>query len=393
MFKSTSKLKALISKRLRGSVFLSAPLLLLAGLAISEPNIQSEMKVMHEAMQYLFPIAVEKKKLSNTEAQKVIENVKSLNTHIAQLKPDFNDKSDTFIISYQTLLSQLEKTQKALDDQEYPYALSLISEMPQQCSFCHTQDEQFRNFDSSEIKRKLNTDFLRGEYHFMIRDYNQALLDYHDHLIKQKKIQHGKGNSEALEKILLIYVQVFQDINNAEMYFNRLLESGKLQPGLAIDINLWLTDLAQIKYRYTRHAKMDITTLKGFVESVLHFSEDEQAPTFVNEKEKVSALWLRGMLYDFMNQNPKHPDTAKILYWLASLESALNYGINYQLPDIYLKHCVEKYPQHPYAQKCYKQYELLVNFQYTGSGGTHLPVYKQNELESLKNKLQQSKGL
>jgi hypothetical protein len=391
MFKSTSRLYSLISKRLPLTASLGISFLLLASLAISETNINSEMKIMHEAMQYLFPIAVEKKKLSDAEAQKVIENVKSLRTHITRIKPDFNDKSDTFIISYQSLLAQLEQTQKALDNKEYPYALSLISEMPQQCSFCHIQDEQFRNFDSSDLKKKLNSDFLRGEYHFMIRDYNQALLDYHDHLIKQRKIQHGKGNSEALEKILLIYVQVFQDINNAEMYFSRLLESGKLQPGLAIDVNLWLTDLSQIKYRYTRHTKMDIATLEGFVESVLHFSEGEQAPTFVNEKDKVSALWLRGMLYEFMNQNPRHADTAKILYWLASLESALNYGINYQLPDIYLKHCVEQYPQHPYAKKCYEQYELLINFQYTGSGGTHLPIYKQNELDSLKNKLEKAK--
>lgn len=391
MFKSKVQPALSKSRPFTIIIMLSFPLVLLASLAIGEPDINSEMKVMHEAMQYLFPIAVEKKKLNDAEAQKVTENVKSLYSHITHINPDFNDKSDTFIISYQSLLTQLEQTQKALDHEEYPYALSLISEIPQQCAFCHTQDEQFRNFDSSEIKKKLNSDFLRGEYHFMIRDYNQALLDYHDHLIKQRRIEHGKGNSEALEKILLIYVQVFQDLGNAEMYFNRLLESGKLQPGVAIDINLWLTDLSQIKYRYTRHSKMDIATLESFAESVLHFSQDEQAPTFVNEKDKASALWLRGMLYEFMSQNPQHPDTPKVLYWLASLESSLNYGINYQLPEIYLKHCVEKYSNHAYAQKCYDQYDLLINFQYTGSGGTHLPVYKQNDLDSLKNKLSKAK--
>jgi hypothetical protein len=362
-----------------------SPSLLQGSTSQGKTEISKDMVGIHANMQNLFPLAAKNQKLNNKDMEIVSENITSLKKHVDHLKGLAEDKSDTFKISQEMLNNHLENVQASLQNNEDEYALSLIREIPHLCSSCHTQDEQTMHFDSSKIKEQLKTDFLRGEYHFMTRDYQEALLDFNDHLAKQKKIRHGQGNTEAMEKILLIYLQIFRDTNNASMYFERLLNSEKLSAGLAIDVNHWLHSLSEIQY--TPATINDIELLEKEVVSVLNFRSDSEMPVFIDEENKVGALWVRASIYDFMNRNPKHADTAKLLYWLASFESALDYGLNYQLPEIYLKHCIISYPKHPYAKKCFDQYNLHTEFQYTGSSGTHLPLYKKLELESLENKL------
>lgn len=356
-----------------------------APFAQSAETINTDMKSIHRSMQDIFPLAVSQKNLNKSEMNTIINSIQSMQAHVNHLKANAQNKSDGFNIS-QTLLSEhLNQINSALQNAEQDYALSLIREIPQMCTACHTQDERSMHFDSSDIKNKIHSDFARGEYHFMTRDYEEALLDYNDHLVKQKKIAQNKQNTEAMEKILLIYIQVFRDTINAKMYFERLVNSEKLSQGLAIRASYWLNSLNKINYSPVE--VKDIQTLEKEVNSVLNYN-NAGLPILIQEENKVNALWVRSLVYNFMNREPKHPDTPKLLYWLASLESALDYGLSYQLPEVYLKYCIVNYPNHPYAKKCFDQYQLQVEFQYTGSSGTNLPSYKKLELENLKKNIQ-----
>lgn len=352
----------------------------------ADATVTTDMKNIHKTMENLFPLALQQKNLNASEMNLIINDVDSLKNHIGHLKSISANKSDSFKISTELLINQLDHIQAALKNKEDQYALSMIREIPQMCTACHTQDEHTKHFDSSSIKEKLKSDFLRGEYHFMTRDYKEALLDYNDHLAKQKKIEHANNNAEALEKILLIYIQALRDTDNASMYFRRLLDSEKLNVGLAIDVNYWLQSLEKIKYSPSEIK--DIDELETKVNLVLKFKNNSDLPIFIDSENKVDALWVRALVYDFMNREPKQADSAKLLYWLASLESALDFGLSYQLPEVYLKHCIVTYPKHPYAKKCYSQYRLQMEFNYTGSSGTHLPYYKKLELETLEKIIQ-----
>ena len=360
-----------------------------AGYSRLEANeVKDEMKAIHGVVEQLFPLAVKSGNLSGKEKNSLEGLIQALRDHVANLKPATDQQSDPFKISLEMLTEHLNHTLSAAQNKEYAYALSMVRELPQLCSTCHTQDERVKHFDTTNIKQQLNTDFERGEYHFMTRDYQEALLDFNDHLAKQNKISHGKGNSEAMEKILLIYLNVYRDPENAIVYFDRLLDSGKLSMDFALDVNQWLHGLDQIK---TGPYKInDIGDIEAELDKILKFSSEQDMPMFISEENKVSALWLRGLIYDFIRRNPKDSDMPKLLYWLASLESALEYGIYYQLPEIYLKSCVTNYPTHPYAKKCIEKYKSHVTLQYTGSSGTHIPTYKQVELETLEDLLEKN---
>ena len=353
----------------------------------NEQEVRGEMSEMHLIVQDLFPLIVKTGSLNRKEKERLQTSVESLLKHVNALEKSEAPRTDPFQISMDMLKSHLEYTRDAASNNEYTYARSLIKELPQLCSTCHTQDEQVKHFDSSHIKDKLKSDYERGQYHFMTRDYQEALLDYNDHLAKQRKIKHGHHNSEAMEKILLIYLNVYKSPQLALVYFNRLLETDNLSLDMAIDVNHWLHGLDAIKLK--AQTVKDINAVEIEVRNILKFEDDTKLPVYISEKNKVGAIWLRGLIYDFINRNPKHRDMPKLLYWLASMESALEYGIYYQLPETYLKACVTNYSKHPYAKRCLEQYEAQVIFNYTGSGGTHLPDYKKAEIDFLKNKLAQ----
>jgi hypothetical protein len=51
---------------------------------------------------------------------------------------------------------------------------------------------------------------------------------------------------------------------------------------------------------------------------------------------------------------------------------------------MYLKECMLQYTSHPYAKKCFEEYEAYVTISYSGSRGTDIPDEIQDELKALR---------
>ena len=55
------------------------------------------------------------------------------------------------------------------------------------------------------------------------------------------------------------------------------------------------------------------------------------------------------------------------------------------------RECIVNYPAHPFAEKCYYEFESETVLSYSGSSGTHVPKDVRDDLKELK-KLIESKG-
>ncbi|WP_455202270.1 hypothetical protein, partial [Kaarinaea lacus] len=66
------------------------------------------------------------------------------------------------------------------------------------------------------------------------------------------------------------------------------------------------------------------------------------------------------------------------------IDRSINYSFYYSLADMYLKECMLQYTSHPYAKKCYEEYESYIVFSYSGSRGTDIPDDVAQELKALK---------
>jgi len=100
----------------------------------------------------------------------------------------------------------------------------------------------------------------------------------------------------------------------------------------------------------------------------------------------VQRVWLRGQLYHYLNDKPKPDEIPKILYWLAVADRSIAYNFYFSMTDLYLKHCVLKYPKHPYAPRCYHEYREYVAYNYTRNG-MPVPAGIKKEISEMQVKL------
>ena len=101
----------------------------------------------------------------------------------------------------------------------------------------------------------------------------------------------------------------------------------------------------------------------------------------------MTLLVSSGVLSKYLNDNPKSKLVPEILYWLSIAERRLSNTYFFSLSDLYLKDCVRLYPKSKYAKKCYQEYADNIEFGYSGSSGTDIPVEEKQELEQLKKYL------
>ena len=64
----------------------------------------------------------------------------------------------------------------------------------------------------------------------------------------------------------------------------------------------------------------------------------------------------------------------------------------FSLADLYLKHCVLKYPRHPYAKRCFQEFENYINYTYVNQGEKIPPGINRERIE-MQNALDQSQIL
>ena len=124
--------------------------------------------------------------------------------------------------------------------------------------------------------------------------------------------------------------------------------------------------------------------LQVYVDRILGPLHEPGIAEFPSKKEKVARIWLRGRLFHYLNSQPPKEEIPVILYWLAIIDRSVDYSFYYSLADRYLKECMLQYTSHPYAEKCYKEYEAYVTFSYSGSRGTDIPEDVKKELKALK---------
>ena len=105
---------------------------------------------------------------------------------------------------------------------------------------------------------------------------------------------------------------------------------------------------------------------------------------FLPEDQQISRVWLRGRLYHYLNRNPKADEIPRILYWLSICDRSISSNFYFSLGDMYLQTCVKNYSNHPFAKRCYAEYETFVTALYSGAGGLFMPTSVSDELRRMK---------
>lgn len=335
------------------------------------------------------------------------KNEQKIYTHLLNVSMAFQNvthggmlESKGFKPSLKTMQEHLKGTTEAFHSNHKNFALSRLRASTTMCISCHSQLPKnkavsFGAFINTVNAKSFKTKFEYAEYLFIVRSYDKALKTYEEAIdqtiFKGKLLAKADRNlfqvqgpltrniSEAVNQILQITLKIEQNPKKAMALLQGILKKSGLPKFISHDIENHLKQLDLLQ-KVTLRAPNNDSELEEFIKKNLEGHQVSEMPGVVDLK----ILQVSGILQQYLNSHFDTSDVPLIFYWLSFAERQLSRTFFFGLGDIYLKECIRSNPKHPFAKKCFEEYEDQLNYGYTGSAGTFIPDEEKKELAELK---------
>ncbi len=357
----------------------------------AEANIQPTMHKIFYNMQELLPYMADEEKFIDPKNDKLIsDKLKESAELIKKAKHTKELNSPTLKISREVLENHFSEIDRIFRLGNKSFARWQLNSTVPLCMNCHTQSPSAsRHWDLAELTKGATSNFNKAELLFMGRDFDTALKMY-DEIIR--KFPENKARimdvEKSFERKIVIYSRVRRDFQAGIKGLNDDLKENKNLPEYLVkNVNAWIALFRiQIREGFPDPLKSNDNAIKKYVTTELKNNLWDDMIDASNPR-LVKNLTVSGILYEYLNTHPESKIKPDILYWLAVIDKQLQETLFYSLSDLYLKQCMQEFPAHPTAKKCFEQYKLNMILAYSGSSGTHLPGDIKKELKDLSIKI------
>lgn len=290
--------------------------------------------------------------------------------------------------SLETINHHLSDTINAVKGNNYIFAQKRLKALTALCISCHSQlsetaaENTFGNAIKKVKRENFDSDFAYGNYLFLVRRFGESETYFDKAIEKALKEQTEEDLYSSLRRLISINTKIELNPKKANVLIDKYLANPKL-PSLARNtLETWKKSLK----KWNKFNTKKIKSIDSFITTYLAPLESDKGQTARGGND-ITLLVGSGVLSKYLNDNPKTKLAPEILYWLSVAERRLSNTYFFSLSDLYLKDCVKLYPKSRYAKKCYNEYAENIEFGYSGSGGTDIPVEEKQELERLKSYL------
>ena len=338
----------------------------------------------------LFPLIYSEKYLSQTltpqQNKKIYILVGQLKSLLKKAEPHILTMSLTYQMSYQLFLDYLDNI--LIKDNpaflhEIQNHLSILSDF---CVSCHTQDSEFRTlFDNKHGNQNplFESNLTNAEFNYSTRNYLEAHKYYEKYLLTTPNLKDSEI-LKNLTRIVSIYTQILNKPSDAIDALKKVEKEKGFSPGISKYIRESKQALSELHTAKAEEKNIvSFKELKNYVDQYLGNTSMDQGVIFSNYGELIEKTWLRGLLFRFLNNQPKQDQIPYILYWLALCNLSLGNDYDNILADYYIKQCITRYSNHPFAQHCFKEHKSYVRFYYTTPTEAILPFEINDELNRL----------
>lgn len=356
-------------------------LVVVASLAVAETqNIRSIMSSISERLFHLLPEIHD----TATDPEAFFDELGQLKELLESAGPHFENQPKGTSVTYQALLEQIQEADTYRESQNLLMAKHLLSQSFEVCASCHMQDQRSRRELGISRFHDLN-EFTVAEYSFMTRDYDSALASYRNVLAGDSAAQYQRLS--AMERMLAIHLEIRGDIPGAIKDIAALRGKGNEIPTL----KHWRDALIALNEENAALSPMtpdSVAALNSYLED-----EWEPVQSLLNQEEReVYWLLVRHRIHEFLNGNVDESEIPVLFYWLAVSDRSMYFQFYDAMSRRYLEQCVRDYPAHPYAQRCFDEYELLMIVSYSGSGGINIPEPVSREINELRRLLHRNRN-
>lgn len=345
------------------------------------------MKKIGDTMIELFPIILNENKFNDEKnTNKIALGINDIVALIKIAEPHFKKRSKANQISYSVLEEHLSNSRQAFQSGNKRYAQDILKDTVSVCTSCHIQDAKQKLLFKGNNRKAFSNDYEFAEFSFLTRNYPAALQYYNRYLMSPASLKPENMILNSARKTLTIYTQIKNQPGEASAQFEKYIKDGNLTPFVEASVVEWNKGLKELeKNKAFKVKEVTFGELEHYVHKYLGPLDNPGAAVVPTKKERVYHIWLQGLLYKYLFNDPDPEDMPKLLYWLSINDRATNYSFHYSLADLYLKECMLTYTSHYYAKKCFDEYNEYIIFSYSGSLGTDIPDDIQQEIKSLRD--------
>lgn len=331
----------------------------------------------------IFPL---KDKNQKTE---LLKNLNDLSSFFNNAKHADFFKTPGLRPSLETITGHLKDTISAVESENYSFAEKRLNIIGALCVSCHSQlpAKISKNAFGKNIKiinrENFDSDFSYANYLFLVREFEEAKkyfsLNLLDSMKNQSKIKSNQEVLFSLRRMITIDTKIKFNFEKSHAFIEKWKNESRLSLDAQKILSKWSEDLKQWK----DFNPSQITSLPNFIQKHLTPLDSKKENILTGDKD-MSLLISSGILYNFLVENSKTELAPEILYWLSLIEHRMEHTYFYSLGDLYLKDCIKKYPNSPFAKKCYQEYAETIEASFSGSSGVNIPTEEKNELQKLK---------
>jgi hypothetical protein len=361
----------------------------MSGTIIGAPILQ--MNKAFNALSDLIPYITDSDKFMQKENESYIKGkITDLQTAFKNAKHDVLIKEDLFAPSYKLINENISDSLIAFKEGKKEYAHWRLKETTSLCMDCHTRMPPTHpsSFQSGELtidKTKFDDVYNLGIAQLIVRNYVEAKQSF-TRSIQDRIIKKSTFNIILpFKQLLLIDTKVLKSPENLEKELTRYLDNKEMPVSVKNTLRSWVGRLQAWKTnKYVKAGLQSETDVANFIKKELVPLKPQ--PSYEAGRD-VDLLFASGLLSNYLFENPTSKMAPEIGYWIGWSEKHLKRENFFGSGDLFLKQCIRRYPTNPIAKKCLSEYEESINFEFSGSSGTHIPDDVKKELEDLKSLL------
>lgn len=366
-------------------------LLFFVSSVIADPILQ--MNRAFVALADLIPFLTKRESFMEIKNEKIIlRKMSDLQTAFKNARHETVIKEDLFAPSYAVINESINNSIEAFNKGKKDYAHWRLKEITAHCLDCHTRlppsySSSFQNGELSIDEKKFEDVYNLGIAQLIVRRYFDARNSFIRSIQNQLITKDHREIILPFKQILVIDTKVLKNPENLISIFNQYTEKKELPEEVRTTLKAWVVRLKHWKGKAElKNGLKDEMALDAFIAK-------ELAPLKKNSLDignDVDLLIASGLLSNYLFENPSSKKAPGISYWLGWAEKHLKREDFFGSGDLFLKQCVKRYPKNPVARKCLDEYRESIEFEFSGSSGTHIPSDIEKELKAL-NKLIKNK--
>ena len=356
-----------------------------ATIAASSPVLQMNRAFM--ALADVIPFLTQQDAFMEKKNEKLIlEKITELQKAFKAARHDTVLKTDLFAPSYAVINESIDHSLESFKQGKKDFAHWRLKEITSHCLDCHTRlppshSSSFQNGEFSINAKKFDDPYNLGIVQLIVRRYVDAKQSFIRSIQDRMITRNFQDIMMPFKQLLLIDTKVLKNPANVIAVIQEYSSKKDLPEEKRKSLIAWTGRLNYWKGR------SELAGLKNdsVVETLIN---KEFLPLKNNlsldEGHDVDLLIMSGLLSNYLFENPASKKSPEINYWLGWSEKHLKREEFFGSGDLFLKQCIKKYPKHPVAKQCYKELQESVEFDFSGSSGTNIPVDVKEELMELK---------